>query len=134
MILSKEVQLTDLGEGELPESKVLDHLGLVAGMFEELEIGDRIDEHIAQDFEEREVSVGQAVKAMVLNGFGFVQQRLHLTPQFLRGCRPSGLSGKACAPKTSTRGCWAKRSTIFSNTESRSYFETWRAARLRSSG
>jgi len=52
MAFSEEVQATDLGEGELPESKVLDHLGLVAGMFEELEIGDRIDEHIAQDFEE----------------------------------------------------------------------------------
>lgn len=31
MTLSEEVQATDLGEGELPESKVLDHLGLVAG-------------------------------------------------------------------------------------------------------
>ncbi len=41
-------------------------------MFEELEIGDRIDEQIAQDLDEREVSIGQAVKAVVLNGFGFV--------------------------------------------------------------
>jgi len=47
MALSEEVRGTDLGEGELPESKVLDHLGLVTGAFEELEIGDRIDEHIA---------------------------------------------------------------------------------------
>ena len=79
---SEEAEVPKLGEGDPPESKILDHLGLVAGMFEELEIGDRIDEHIPQDFEEREVSVGQAVKAMVLNGFGFVQQRLYLTPQF----------------------------------------------------
>ncbi|MCS3657959.1 hypothetical protein GGQ11_002760 [Salinibacter ruber] len=74
MSQSKESEATTLGGGELPESKVLDHLGLVAGMFEELEIGDRIDEHITQDLDEREVSVGQAVKAMVLHGFGFVQQ------------------------------------------------------------
>ena len=77
MSQSKEVRATEPGEEELPKSKVLDHLGLVAGMFEELEIGDRIDEHIAQDLDEREVSVGQAVKALVLNGFGFVQQRLY---------------------------------------------------------
>lgn len=32
------------------ESKELDHLGLMAGMYDELEIGKRIDEHIAQDF------------------------------------------------------------------------------------
>ena len=51
-------------------------------MFGELEIGDRIDEQIAQDFEERNVSVGQAVKALVLTGLGFVQQRLYLTAQF----------------------------------------------------
>jgi hypothetical protein len=45
---------------ETYESEVLDHLGLVAGMYDELQIGDRIDEHIAQDFEERGVSIGQA--------------------------------------------------------------------------
>ena len=43
---------------ETCESKELDHLGLVAEMYDELEIGDRIDEHIAQDFEQRTVSVG----------------------------------------------------------------------------
>ena len=82
MSTSVETEATPFEDEELPESKVLDHLGLVAGMFDELEIGERIDEHIAQDLEEREISVGQAVKALVLNGFGFVQQRLYLTPQF----------------------------------------------------
>jgi len=52
------------------ESEILDHLGLVAGMYDELEIGERIDSCIAQDLDQREVSVGQAVKAMVLNGLG----------------------------------------------------------------
>lgn len=42
---------------ELPESKVVNHLGWVAGAFKELGIGGRIDEHIAQDFDERELSV-----------------------------------------------------------------------------
>ncbi|MCS3749288.1 transposase [Salinibacter ruber] len=98
MSQSEDADVAELDEEEFPESKVLDHLGLVAGMFEELEIGDRIDEHIAQDFDEREVSVGQAVKAMVLNGFGFVQQRLYLTPKFFERVPTERLIGEGVRP------------------------------------
>ncbi|MDM8561585.1 DUF4277 domain-containing protein [Candidatus Parabeggiatoa sp. HSG14] len=66
------------------ESKTLDHLGLVAGMYDELGIGDIIDETIEQDKEKRSVSLGQAVKVMVLNGLGFVNQRLYLFPKFFQ--------------------------------------------------
>jgi transposase len=104
MSQSEEAQAAKLGEGELPESRVLDHLGLVAGMFEELEIGDRIDEHIDQDLDEREVSVGQAVKAMVLNGFGFVQQRLYLTPEFFERVPTERLIGEGVRPKNLNEG------------------------------
>jgi transposase len=84
---------------ETYESEVLDHLGLVAGMYDELRIGDRIDGHIAQDFEEREVSVGQAVKAMVINGLGFVQQALYLTPQFFKARPTERLVGEGIRPE-----------------------------------
>ncbi len=63
-------------------SRVLNHLGLVAGMYDELGVGDRLDQVIPQDRERRHVSVGQAVKAMVLNGLGFTQRALYVTPQF----------------------------------------------------
>ena len=63
-------------------SQNLDHLGLVAGMYEELGIGEYLDEQIAQDRKMRHVSIGQAVKALVLNGLGFVNRALYLTPQF----------------------------------------------------
>lgn len=63
-------------------SEILDHLGLVAGMYDELGIGELLDELIVQDHEKRHVSIGQAVKAMVLNGLGFVNQRLYLVPHF----------------------------------------------------
>jgi transposase len=63
-------------------SEVLDHLGLVAGMFEELGIGDVIDHATQQNPETRFVTVGNAVKAMVLNGLGFVNQQLYLVPMF----------------------------------------------------
>jgi transposase len=64
------------------QSQMLDHLGLVAGMFDELGIGEVIDRSIAQDARRRQVSVGQAVNAMVLNGRGFVHQPLCLVPSF----------------------------------------------------
>lgn len=64
------------------QSQILDHLGLVAAMFDELGIGDVIDQAICQDTSTRQVSVGQAVKAMILNGLGFVNQRLYLVPYF----------------------------------------------------
>jgi hypothetical protein len=46
MIGPKEPEATDFDENEVLQSKIFDHLGLVAGMYEELEIGDWIDEQI----------------------------------------------------------------------------------------
>ena len=66
------------------QSQVLDHLGLVAGMFNELGIREVIDRTIPQDMTKRTVSLGQAVKAMVLNGLGFVNQQLYLVPSFFQ--------------------------------------------------
>jgi transposase len=63
-------------------SQILDHLGLVAGMFDELGIADVIDQATQQNPETRIVTVGHAVKALVLNGLGFVNQQLYLVPRF----------------------------------------------------
>ncbi len=65
-------------------SKVLDHLGLVAGMYDELGIGRLIDRLLPQAQDKRTVSIGQAVKAMILNGLGFAHRALYLTPLFFR--------------------------------------------------
>src|SRR5919201_852853 len=65
-------------------TQVLDHLGLVAGMFEELGITEVIDRATQQDPEMRIVTVGHAVKAMVLNGLGFLNQPLYLVPHFFQ--------------------------------------------------
>ena len=64
------------------QSYNLDHLGLVAAMVDELGIVELIDTVIVQDHEQRMVSVGQAVKAMILNGLGFSHRALYLTPHF----------------------------------------------------
>jgi transposase len=63
-------------------SQDLDHLGIVAGMCYRVGLINRIDERVKDTG--REVSVGQAVQAMVLNGLGFVGRPLYLTPEFYR--------------------------------------------------
>jgi transposase len=62
----------------------LDHLGLVAGMFDELGIGDTLDQATHHNPEMRDLTVGEAVKAMVLNGLGFINQALYLVPRFFQ--------------------------------------------------
>ena len=49
-------------------SHVLAHLGLVAGRFDARSMGDVIDPATHQHPERRMVTVGNAVKAMILNG------------------------------------------------------------------
>jgi transposase len=65
-------------------SQVLDHLGLVAGMFDELGVGDTLDQATHHNPEMRDLTVGEAVKAMVLNGLGFINQALYLVPRFFQ--------------------------------------------------
>ena len=79
-------------------SQTLDHLGLVAGMFDELGIGEVLDQVIPQDRSQRRVSVGQAVKAMVLNGLGFVNRTLYLTPAFYADKPTERLLGAGIRP------------------------------------
>jgi len=65
-------------------SQTFDHLGLVAGMFDELGIGDVIDQATQQHPEMRDLTVGEAVKAMVLNGLGLINQTRYLVPRFFQ--------------------------------------------------
>jgi Domain of unknown function (DUF4277) len=62
--------------------QVLDHLGLGAGMGDELGRGDVIDHATHHPPERRDRTVGEAVKAMVLNGVGWIHQARSLVPRF----------------------------------------------------
>jgi Domain of unknown function (DUF4277) len=84
---------------EIHKSQTLEHLGLVAAMFDELGIGDLVDELLPQDLSQREVSVGQALKAMVLNGLGFANRRLYLMPEFFRNKPTERLVGAGVSPE-----------------------------------
>jgi transposase len=58
----------------------LDHLGIVAGICDEIELVEQIDHLVPAP--RRQVSVGQAMKAMIINALGFVSRPLYLTPEF----------------------------------------------------
>jgi transposase len=80
-------------------SHILDHLGLVAGMFDELGIGDVLDKATQQNPAMRDLTVGEAVKAMVLNGLGFVNQALYLVPRFFQNKPTARLIAPRVAPE-----------------------------------
>ncbi len=80
-------------------SQVLDHLGLVAGMFDELDIGGIIDQVTQQNPEMRDLTLGEAVKAVMLNGLGFINQALYLVPRFFQNKPTYRLISPRVAPE-----------------------------------
>ncbi len=58
----------------------LDHLGIVAGICQQIGLIEQIDTYVGAT--ERKVSVGEAVQAMVINALGFTGSALYLTPEF----------------------------------------------------
>ncbi len=63
--------------------KRIDHLGIVAGVIKDLGIVDLIDSRITNHPKE-EITTGEAVAGMIINGLGFSNRPLSLTPQFFQ--------------------------------------------------
>ena len=63
------------------QSYPFDHHGIIASVCKDLKIVERIDA-LLPAHEDRVVSPGRAVVALILNGLGFTNRRLYLTPQF----------------------------------------------------
>src|SRR5712691_8813264 len=59
----------------------LDHLGVVASVIKDLGIIEMIDARLLLHDQE-EITAGEAVAGMILNGLGFANRPLSLTPQF----------------------------------------------------
>jgi len=59
----------------------LDHFGVVAGVIKDLGIIEMIDARIPPDDREM-ITTGEAIAGMILNGLGFSNRPLSLTPQF----------------------------------------------------
>jgi len=59
----------------------VDHLGLIATVIKDLGLIDMIDARLVPD-EQEAITPGKAVAGMILNGLGFSNRPLSLTPQF----------------------------------------------------
>ena len=59
----------------------LDHLGLIAAVINDLGLVSIIDARLTPD-EQEAITPGEAIKGMILNGLGFANRPLSLTPQF----------------------------------------------------
>jgi transposase len=70
----------------------LDHLGIVAGIIDDLGIVEQINERIGRSSREK-VSAGVIVKAMILNGLGFVSAPLYMFSKFFEGKATEHLLG-----------------------------------------
>src|SRR5262250_3429221 len=59
----------------------LDHLGLIASVINDIGLVSLVDARLKPDDQEA-ITPGEAVKGMILNGLGFANRPLSLTPQF----------------------------------------------------
>ena len=71
----------------------LDHLGIVAGLIDEIGLVELLNQRLGIDPREK-VSTGVIVKAMLLNGLGFVSAPLYLFEQFFKGKATEQLLGE----------------------------------------
>ncbi len=76
----------------------MDHLGLIAGMYNELNIGENIDRSIKQNPNCRNLSIGTLCKALVINGLGFVGRTLYMVDTFFDGKPVETLLGPGVTP------------------------------------
>lgn len=78
----------------------LDHLGIVAGICRKIQLVEMIDSCFPEENEDRLVSVGEATLALILNGLGFVNRPLYLTPEFFQNKPVSLLIREGLTPES----------------------------------
>lgn len=84
--------------GERIEVKNIDHLGLVAGIIDEIGLVEQINQLLGQHPTEK-ISAGHVVKAMILNGLGFVSGGLYMFSRFFEGLATEHLIGEGIKPE-----------------------------------
>jgi len=76
----------------------LDHLGIVAGVIDEMELVEEVNKIVGIKNKET-LSPGQVMKAMILNGLGFLSAPVYIFEEFFVGKATSHLIGKGILPK-----------------------------------
>ena len=87
-------------EADISELRIenLDHLGIVAGICDRIGLVELLDERLGTSPDEL-ISSGQVVKAMILNGLGFVSAPMYLFSRFFEGKPTEHLLGEGIKPE-----------------------------------
>jgi len=96
----KLMYFVGMDESDAPQIEVrnIDHLGIVAGIVDEIGLVEEVDHLLGTHSQER-VSPGQALKAMILNGLGFVSAPLYLFEEFFVGKATEHLIAPGVTPE-----------------------------------
>ena len=79
-------------ESPLKHTKFSGHLGIIAGVFRELEVDKLIDEKLPKN-RNHNIPHSVCILAMILNGLGFINQRLYMFPDFFKNISTERLLG-----------------------------------------
>ena len=85
------------------KQKVIQHLGIVAGICNEIELIKTIDEEIEKP--KRKVTVGQAVQSIILNALGFSGRAMYLHPEYYQRRPVELLVGEGIEPEDLNEDC-----------------------------
>ena len=73
-----------ISEGEFVHSETIDHSGLVAATIQDIDLIKKIDVLIPINKNKgANLTIGQRVAGMIINGLGFVDTRLYMYANFL---------------------------------------------------
>ncbi|MEG4234011.1 DUF4277 domain-containing protein [Microcoleus sp. Pol11C3] len=75
----------------------MDHLGRIAGIMDEMELVELVNQQVGIKSKEM-LTPGQIMKAMILNGLGFLSAHLYLFEQFFIGKATEHLIGEGVLP------------------------------------
>jgi transposase len=76
----------------------LGHYGLIAGAFDELDISDLIDDLLPKK-SGHNIPHSTLIKAMCINGLGFIERRLYIFPDFFENLPTERLLGEGILPE-----------------------------------
>jgi transposase len=79
--------------------EIMAHHGLVAAIGKKLKIEDKVNARLIVQDREENISRGQSVMAMVINGLGFVERRLYMVEKFFTNKPVEHLLGKGVTSK-----------------------------------
>ena len=84
--------------------KDLNHYGIIAGIIDEIELVERINELVGTHHRQK-VTPGLAVKAMIINGLGMLSAPLYLFEKFFEGKATEHLLGEGVLPEHLNDDC-----------------------------